>query len=155
MYYIWGVHQLHYIWGIHQLHYIWGFTNCIISWGSPIALYLGVHQLHYILGFTNCIISGGSPIALYLGVHQLHYIWFTNCIISGVHQLHYIWGWQPGRKSYDTIIVLSSLAIVEWPHIWSNDISQETPTDKLIDFEEYEGGCRGGQKVNKISGNAQ
>ena len=37
-----------------------------------------------------------------------------------------------------------------------NGISQEPPTDKLIDFEEYEGGCRrGGQKVNKISGNAQ
>ena len=34
-----------------------------------------------------------------------------------------------------------------------NGISQEPPTDKLIDFEEYEGGCRRrGQKVNKIRG---
>ena len=33
-----------------------------------------------------------------------------------------------------------------------NGISQEPPTDKLIDFEEYDGGCRRGQKVNKIRG---
>ena len=65
-------------------------------------------------------------------------------------------GWE--LISQDTTVVLSHIVDIVDSDIFGlhpNGISQEPPTDKLIDFEEYEGGCRRGQKVNKISGNAQ